>query len=261
VVRRRGRLDLTLLTTVLAITAAAFGGCEKAHQRIEPAQLDLPSGQFAGKPPRAVLILIHGAGWTGLSRAAYRSEAATAPLFTRLGYATMTIDYSPGAAGVRDVGRYYAVARRRFGTRTPICAVGTSAGGHLALMLAVRQPDLACVISLAGPTDLVALDSEPGGGVAAGLARQAFGATRLADVSPARYAGAIRARVMLVYAAGDPIVPVAQGYAMARADRRAQLIVLPPGQANFIHSKVDRTAVERAEAQELTFLSQAAGRR
>ena len=40
---------------------------------------------------------------------------------------------------------------------------GVSAGGHIALMLAVRNPDVACVMSLAGPTDLPALRTESNG--------------------------------------------------------------------------------------------------
>jgi dienelactone hydrolase len=45
---------------------------------------------------------------------------------------------------------FYDRLRAQVGPRTPICAVGTSAGGQLALMLATRR-DLACMISEDGP--------------------------------------------------------------------------------------------------------------
>jgi pimeloyl-ACP methyl ester carboxylesterase len=132
-------------------------------------------------------------------------------------------------------------------------------------MLAVRHPDLACVIDLAGPTDLPALKANP---AAYRLATDAFGTAALAQFSPALHAGSIKARLMLVFAQDDPLVPVAQGHVMARADPNAQLIVLPPGPAAFIHTGVgapveatgvDLAASQRAQQAEVAFIAAAAG--
>src|SRR5207245_957892 len=154
------------------------------------------------------------------------------PLYERLGYATLTVDYRAGAEGIDDVDAFYHSARRRVGRDLPICAIGASAGGHIALMLAVRNPDLACVIDLEGPTDLTSLAP---GSAAYDFAVRPFGKSELAAFSPALQARAIRAKVMLAFARNDPLVPVNQGVEMARALPGARLIVLPPGPAVFIH--------------------------
>jgi dipeptidyl aminopeptidase/acylaminoacyl peptidase len=206
-------------------------------------------------------MLIHGGGWTGVNPAAFKSELATAPIFQRLGYLTVTVDYRAGGAGLADLEHYYDVIRRRYGTELPVCAIGVSAGGNLALLLAAHRPRMACVISLAGPTDLVALRIEPGGERAYQLALHAFGENNLPRYSPVRYAQSIRARVMLLYASNDPIVPVRQGMLMARADRHSSLIVLPPGGTPFVHSRVNTAAAHRAELSEVGFLARSTSSR
>src|SRR4051812_44068425 len=70
------------------------------------------------------------------------------------------------------------------GKRTPICILGASAGGQMALMVALQRPDVACVIAHAPPT---VLESLPPGLVQ--RARSAFDWLGGLDVfSPARYA-------------------------------------------------------------------------
>lgn len=207
-------------------------------------------------------MLIHGGGWRGIDRTAYAQEVARAQTFERLGYATLTIDYRAGVAGLADADRYYAQARRRFGA-LPICAYGESAGGHIALTLAVRHPDLACAISLAGPTDLAALPVEPGAKLVTNFALDAFGANRLAEYSPALHADSIRARLLVVAAANDPLVPVEQAWLMTRAHPATRTIILPAGDlaGEFVHGPVDAAAADRATQAELEFLAGAvAGR-
>jgi acetyl esterase/lipase len=238
------RVVVALLAT-LAVSACGGGSSrnvpppKRAHGRRAKAVWGAPSG---GRRPRALLILIHGGGWEGPNAAALRDEVAVAGLYRKAGYETVAVDYRAGAAGVSDVERIYRQARRRAGPHLPICAAGISAGGHIALMLAVRYPDLRCVIDVAGPTDLPALNREPHGHTVLELADHAFGAGGLAAFSPALHASSIRARLMLVYASDDPVVPVAQGRAMARADRSATLIVLPPGNSTFVHTGVGAPA-------------------
>jgi pimeloyl-ACP methyl ester carboxylesterase len=126
----------------------------------------------------------------------------------------------------------------------------------VALMLAVRNPDLRCVLAVAGPTDLPALQSNRDE-TAYRLAVEAFGSSRLAALSPVRYASAIKAKLMLVYARNDPIVPVAQGVDLHRAVRGSTLIVLAPGPAPYVHTGV-RVAASRSGVSEAD--KQAAGR-
>ena len=111
--------------------------------------------------------------------------------------------------------RAYDAARARF-PGLPICAYGESAGGQLALMLAVRRP-LACVIDAAGPVDLPRLDGTPQADWVRAKALAAFGDLR--DASPTHHAAAIRA-------------PVLAGYARRRPDRPRQPGALPQARAD-----------------------------
>jgi pimeloyl-ACP methyl ester carboxylesterase len=132
-----------------------------------------------------------------------------------------------------------------------------SAGAHIALMLAVKYPDLACVVDLAGPTDLASLAHQPGGQPGYALSAKTFGVRRLTAYSPALHARSIRAKALLVYAQNDPIVPLAQGEELARALPGSRLIVLPPGPVFFVHSTVATAAYNNALAALGAFLKQA----
>jgi dipeptidyl aminopeptidase/acylaminoacyl peptidase len=262
----RGRTGLAASATVMLLSMVALGcgggddlKLKPAPDSGEPAEITWgdPSGDFKGENPKGVVLLLHGGGWKR-DPAAYATEVQIAPLYERLGYATATIGYGDGAQGLRDVLELYAKAGQRY-PGTPICAIGASAGGTLALLLATKEPDLACVIDLAGPTDLTTL-ADQGGDVASGLAEDAFGEDRLKEFSPAEHAASIKAPVMLVFAVEDPVVPEQQGEEMKQALPGAKLIILPEGDASFIHGPgVDPAAKERADAAENAFLEQSTG--
>jgi acetyl esterase/lipase len=217
-----------------------------------------------GQRPRGLVMLIHGGSWLGLNPRALQVTEATAGIFRVFGYETMTVDYRQGAQGVADVEQFFRDARQRFPS-LPICAFGVSAGGNIALLLAVKFPDLRCVIDMAGPTNLPALAHQHHGTIAPyPIAVSAFGAAALDQYSPALQASSIRAKLLLVYAEDDPLVPVAQGEEMARADPSAQLITLPPGSAPFVHtgigapvseSGVSPAAKHSSQVAELNFLN------
>lgn len=196
-----------------------------------------------GKTPRALLMLIHGGSWSGINPTALRTTEAIARIFQVFGFETVTVDYRAGAQGIADVEHFYREARKRVGPNLPICAYGVSAGGHIALMLAEKFPDLACVVDQSGPTDLTTLKSQ---GSAAGyaIAVRVFGRHALAKYSPALHASSIKAKLMLAYADNDPLVPVAQGEEMKRAVPSAELFTLPPGPAPFTHTGVGAPAAK-----------------
>jgi acetyl esterase/lipase len=219
-----------------------------------------PSGSYTGRPPRALLILLPGGGWRGPDRAAFAATVASSQVFQGFGYGTLTVNYRRGEQGIEDVARSYREARRRVGPRLPICAIGSSAGGHVALMLAVVERDVACVIDIAGPTDLAALARQPNGRAAAELAADAFGRDRLAALSPARHASRISAHVLVVLAEGDPLVPVSQGRRLATRKPGVRVIVLPRGRVPYIHSEVDPRAKAAADRAELRFLERTVAR-
>jgi dienelactone hydrolase len=188
-----------------------------------------------GGHPRALLLLIHGGGWKG-DIVQFRNTLKTAPNYQRLGYETLTFNYRSGTRSIKDAEMFYRLARTRVGPNFPICAIGSSAGANLALLLAANNPDLACVVDLAGPTNLVSLPQQPGGRTTYAAATKILGEAELALFSPALQARSIRAKVFMVYAENDPAVPLAQGEEMARALPNTRLIVLPPGPVSFEHS-------------------------
>jgi pimeloyl-ACP methyl ester carboxylesterase len=242
-----------------AIAVAALAGCgskapppQTYHGLVE--EWGMPSDGH----PRALMLLIPGGGWraTGATQIANQLTGLGANL-RKLGYETLAFGYRGGAQSIRDAQMFYDLARRRVGPRLPICAIGPSAGGHIALMLAVKNPDLACVVDFAGPTDLSALAHEPNGTAGYHHAVKTFGTRRLAAYSPALHASSIRARVLLMYAQNDPIVPVDQGTVMAQALPGAQLIELPPGPTPFVHSAVAQGPYYKALANTETFIARA----
>jgi acetyl esterase/lipase len=257
----------TVLIALLAVAVAAAAGCDDGdtvspdvgdgpsrpyiHPRTEWGE---PSGPYAGEPPRALVLLIHGGGWRGPNLRAFTAQLEPARQLQRLGFATAVVEYRRAAAGIRDVVNTYRVGRERFGPTVPICASGSSAGGHLALMLAVREPELACAIDRAGPTNLTSLAQQRGGRYAYRVAVRMFGRNRLAALSPVRHAPSINARLLLIYAANDPLAPLEQGRELARAKPDARLIVLPPGPARFVHSGVDPEAKAKATAATVRLL-------
>ena len=225
-----------------------------------------------GQSPKALLIMIHGGAWQGISPSAVQNMLGIAAVFQVYGFETMTVDYRGGAQGISDAGDFYRQARRRVGPAMPICAVGVSAGGHIALMVAVRHPDLNCVIDLAGPTDLPALAKQPGGAAAYQYAVTAFGTKPLARLSPALHVGSIKAKLLLIFAANDPLVPVAQGREMHDLDSALRYIELPPatgaGAAPFVHTGVGRptaatevngAAAQQSQLAEVSFLNAVTG--
>lgn len=260
---RRVTRQLVLGALVAVCLGAAGCGSSPAPSgvRVRAASWRLPGGAHAvlrppthHRPARALIFLIHGGGWAGLSRRQFAGMEAAARAYAHVGYATVVADYRAGAAGVRDLDRIYARTRRAVGRRLPICTFGGSSGGHLALMLALHHPDLSCAVSLAGPTDLVALVGDPVKPQYAEVAAR-FGTDRLARYSPARRARRIHAALLLVYADNDPFVPASQGELMKRAKPASRLILLRPGHSPFIHSEVDGVQLARARRTVAAFLA------
>jgi dipeptidyl aminopeptidase/acylaminoacyl peptidase len=255
---RAATIVSALVATVLA---AAVAGCGSSSPPVTtgPAGLAEQWGKPAGGRPHALVMLIPGGGWTATGAAQIANQLTQIGANLQgLGYETLAFGYRSGTQSVKDAELFFRLARKRVGPKLPICALGLSAGAHIALMLAAMNPDLACVIDMAGPTNLPALAGEHAGAAAAGLAVKAFGARRLAAYSPALRARSIRAKVLLIYAQSDQVVPVAQGEDMKRALPSARLIVLPPGPQPFVHSGVSIAADKGAGVILENFLKQVA---
>ncbi len=118
--------------------------------RTEKADLYLPAQFEPGKKYPGVVI-IHGGGWSGGDRAS-RREINIGTTLASHGYVCMSIDYALATAdyaafprNIQDCKRAVRWLRKnaaRFQLdATHIGAIGGSAGGHLAALLAVSGPD------------------------------------------------------------------------------------------------------------------------
>jgi acetyl esterase/lipase len=219
-------------------------------------------GEPEGEDPTGVVMLLHGGAWQR-SDSGYQDQKSNAKYVQEQGYATVAVGYDEGAKGFQQVVDVYKAARQRY-PGLPVCATGISAGGHLALMLAVREPDLECVVTLSAPTDLTTLaEQDRHGDEAAQAAVAAFGQGQLGMFSPVRYADRIKAKVLLIEAQTDPIDPPEQGRELARALPGAELLVLPPGpvHAEWTHfGGVQQNAQNIVIQREFEFLEEALNR-
>jgi acetyl esterase/lipase len=250
--------------------------CEPRAQRLSrPAEPGTRAGTFAGdyyelgdptppQPAAPLMLVIHGGGWTDDGPGQVQSVRDQADMWRALGWRTLNLDYHACARSLTDVLAFYdhfhGLARGG-----AICADGLSAGGQLALMLAAYRP-VRCVIALAPETDLPALAKQrtsksstlqTGQPTSAGpvyaynLAVAAFGASRLAAMSPALQAKHIRARVLLAVGTNDIFVPEAQLLEFAnRHPGYTRLLMLPVGGIVWLHGKTTARGIQEATRAE-----------
>ncbi|MGH2838433.1 MAG: alpha/beta hydrolase, partial [Thermoleophilaceae bacterium] len=226
-----------------------------------------PTGEHEGQPPVGVMMVIHGGGWSLVGEGAVATMRGDADRWRARGWRTLNVTYRACDESFDDVRWFYDRARELWGADMPYCALGASAGGHLAVMLSHARA-LDCVINQGGPTDALAIKSQstPAGGtdgprwIYNGMAA-AIGPEYLIWWSPARFPipnRGISARVLFAVEAKDPYIPYAQGTLlknkMVAADPQAHvdLMQLAAGDTFWVHSKVSQAALrayyEREEA-------------
>lgn len=216
---------------------------------------DLQYGEVAGEkllldlylPANAkgrlpAVILIHGGGWRGGDK---RMMRFTANVLARRGYVVASVNYRLAPkyhypAQLDDVQRAvrwlrmhadkYHVDPKR------IAAWGSSAGGHLAALLGVRDardnsdPKLSqysarvqCVVDIFGPTDFI---SVPLGPIAHKLLIGFLGKSRdealelWRDASPITHVSPDDAPFFIIHGTKDPLVPISQSERFAEALKR-----------------------------------------
>ena len=221
----------------------------------QPLHLDL-ARPAAGNGPFPAVVLIHGGGWTGGSRAEF---ADVAKQLASHGYVAVTITYrlAPAArfpAQIEDckaaVRWLRATAAQHHVDPDCIAAAGFSAGGHLAALLGTTSGTsrfagtgghadvssaVQAVIDFSGPTDLTRTNFSPQ------VAQQCL--VPLLGGSPADRADAARAASPVTYVAAgnppflifhggtDPVVPPDQSDQLLAALKArnvpARLVVYP----------------------------------
>lgn len=231
--------------------------------------------------PKGWVVIIHGGGWQLVGRKVMASENSTVRYVTSLGWAADNIDYRKAEHSLPDVLATYDALRHRVGAATPICLLGHSAGGNLALLAAELRPSVACVISGAGPTDLVHLADQhaydPKGLLHAIVSPlwtfltyvvPSFGTnvSVLRQWSPIAHAGRLDARVLLGSSTHDPLVPQHQmaelRHAMKADDASGTVKTVllagadtPKGRSpNFPHASITKPALARWQRDERRLL-------
>jgi acetyl esterase/lipase len=224
--------------------------------------------------PHAVVVLLHGGGWEGGSRASLHDEMLA---LARLGYAAATVSYRLTSAGrnvfpaaVADVRCAVRVLRARAGEYgvdpRRIAAAGFSAGAHLASMLGAAgdvegldgdcpaggDAGVSAVVSYAGPQDLRVRG--PYTDEQARLVTNFLGVfpgddpARAALASPIVHAGRGDAPFLLIHGTDDGLVPLDHSHRMAAALRQsgtpASVLELPGTGHQFVGlATSDRAAV------------------
>lgn len=241
-----GDADPSLDTTSLGALAADY-------------EIGAPAG---GGTPQRVIMFIHGGGWYRVGEGMLATEREGAAAWQKTGWETVNTTYRACRNSLTTVLETYDAVRAQIGPDVPICVKGESAGGQLALMLAARRPDVACVIAAAAPTDLYTIKSQ---GLAAGIAdgarsvfgfaRAAFRRKNLADMSPVGHVDTIKARLLLAVAQDDTLIPEAQEQQLADvlhgADpgAYADVDVLAPGDVQFVHGTAGAAALRELEGR------------
>jgi acetyl esterase/lipase len=244
---------------------AAFSGAPA------PYEVGLPSGAYAGQAPRGVMLVVHGGGWSMTGIGAIQAMRPDADRWRARGWETVNVTYRACGSSAADVLWFYDRARAWFGPGAKIGALGTSAGGQLALLVGALRPDLYAVVSQAGPTDLRTLASEQtydsanglfdttlGGRWVHNLGAAAFGEENLTAYSPAAQTAASLkdTRVLQGFSADDAIVPYQQAADLTNAMRAANpaayvdTVQLATGSVPFAHGKVTQAALDDFYARE-----------
>jgi acetyl esterase/lipase len=199
-----------------------------------------------GTPVRGVVITIHGGAWFMVGQKYMNDMLDRVERWNNRGYIAVNIDYRQGANSVRDVLDFYDAVRAWKGPDMEVGATGTSAGGHLALMIAKERPDLNWVVSEAGPTDLTRLDDGTANSkTLQDIANRYWDAQGRIDNSPALSDQPINARILLTGASNDEMVTPRQMQLMKARHPQAETVVLDPGNTPYVHAWVSPASLQQ----------------
>jgi len=219
-----------------------------------PAHADPYSEVTGPADAQAAMIVVHGGGWVWTGAPIVQATRVFAERYADR-MLTLNVDYRPGGPqGLEDVLGFYDRLRAQRGPDFPICLAGQSAGGQLAVMVAARRADVACVVNEAGPVDLRA--------AAPALTALINGAFQydpavIAANDPMQQVSQMRAPMLLAYTVGDPMVPVQEGRDFHAAYPNSTLVELPSAaEVNHIHSQTSVAALGAFHQQERGWIDQ-----
>jgi acetyl esterase/lipase len=204
-------------------------------------RLDLAMQKSLTGKPRPGIVVVHGGGWLEGDKSSFVFKDRTSPAnivdFARLGFVAVTINYrlspeAPFPAALEDCKcavRWLRAHTKEYNLdREHIGAWGNSAGGHLALLLAMVGKDaglegdgpyqdesslVQAAVSDSGPVDMIhqARDSAISEVVKRFMGGAAEGERALAyrQASPNNYIKADSPPLLLIYGVSDDQVPIA----------------------------------------------------
>ena len=180
-----------------------------------------------------VLILIHGGGWTSGDKTDFNTSMDT--LKSRLpGYAIFNLNYRLATLPANNVFpaqeldtkaaiEFIYNNRATYLLSDKFVLLGTSAGGHLALLHAYKYHtpvNIKAVVDFFGPTDMVDMYNNPGSYPAIGIAALLSGTpttnpTLYQQSSPLTFTNASSCPTIILQGGADPLVnPTTQSLAL-----------------------------------------------
>ena len=249
---------------LLAFSSAAAGPDYQIQANIRydhypETVLDILQPSAPSLADRPGVIVIHGGGWGQGDKEGMLEEYCLP--FVRRGMVVANIEYrltnsAPAPAAVNDVlkaaqwfqehATQYKVDRKR------IIATGDSAGGHLALMLAMAPADLgpstkiAAVVDFFGVADVTDQVAGPNQRpyATAWIPEQPDRMELARRLSPITYVRKGLPPVLALHGDQDPIVPYQQSVALVKALKNAgddaDLITVPGGHHGFTPQEMEQ---------------------
>jgi acetyl esterase/lipase len=211
-------------------------------------EVGAPSGLYAGRAAKGIIIVVHGGGWSLVGSGAVSAERPVADQWRNMGWTTINVTY-PACNGLGELAtlEWFYDRAALVAAGMPVGAEGDSAGGELVLLLAEHRP-LSFAVSRGGPTDLTSIANQPAwdpthraydqtGGPENVYysAVAAFGPSELAAMSPALSPTRPTGRVLQGLASTDFLVPPAQLRELGVGNTD---IVPGPGTVQWVHGTV-----------------------
>lgn len=206
----------------------------------------LPAGRSLDSTPS--LILVHGGGWNGGSRSEFRAYIDS--FQKRMPhYAIFNLDYRLVNGGnlfptqeidVKTAVDHITARQKEYGINAgKFVLLGTSAGGHLALLQAYKynEPRVKAVVDFFGPTDLLTMYERPWHPLVPYALQMITGSSPSGNKelyrqsSPVSFVDASAPPTLIFHGAYDPVVDISQSHALKRrldaAGVTNELVVYP----------------------------------
>jgi acetyl esterase/lipase len=264
------------MKTAAFLAAAAFCGSayaggvtvqrDVAYGTDDRQKLDVYVPPEAGAGARGAIVFFHGGGFRGGNKDAfafyareaaaqgYVGIAANYRLAPRHRYPAAVEDAASAVRWISENAARYKVDPKR------VCAVGSSAGGHLVAMLAARGL-VACAVDYFGPVDFTRMSDRSSDEVAVisnFLGKTPAEAPELwAEASPVTQVSKRSSPLLAIHGTADARVPISQSETLVEklkgAGAEAELIRIE-GAGHGFHNQPDTTDAQNAWKAALAFL-------